>query len=31
MTSKANYLKQLTPDTAAVLFIDNQTTLTLGV
>ena len=31
MTDHAQYLEQLTPDNAAVLFIDNQTTLTLGV
>lgn len=31
MTSQADYLEQLTPDNAAVLFIDNQTTLMLGV
>ncbi|TPG15371.1 isochorismatase family protein [Sphingomonas oligophenolica] len=31
MTTQADYLEQLTPDNAAVLFIDNQTTLTLGV
>jgi len=31
MTRQADYLEQLTPDNAAVLFIDNQTTLTLGV
>ena len=31
MTNQADYLEQLTPDNAAVLFIDNQTTLTLGV
>lgn len=31
MTSQADYLEQLTPDNAALLFIDNQTTLTLGV
>jgi nicotinamidase-related amidase len=31
ITSQADYLDQLTPDNAAVLFIDNQTTLTLGV
>ncbi len=30
-TNPADYLEQLTPDNAAVLFIDNQTTLTLGV
>ena len=31
MIDHAQYLEQLTPDNAAVLFIDNQTTLTLGV
>lgn len=31
MTQREDYLEQLTPDNAAVLFIDNQTTLTLGV
>ncbi|MBR0655802.1 isochorismatase family protein [Plastoroseomonas arctica] len=31
MTTQADYLEQLTPENAAVLFIDNQTTLTLGV
>lgn len=31
MTAQADYLEPLTPDNAAVLFIDNQTTLTLGV
>ena len=31
MTNSADYLEQLSPDNAAVLFIDNQTTLTLGV
>ena len=31
MTTQADYLEQLTPDNAAVLFIDNQTTLMLGV
>jgi len=31
MTTQADYLEQLTPDNAAVLFIDNQTTLSLGV
>lgn len=31
MTDPADYLDPLTPDNAAVLFIDNQTTLTLGV
>ena len=31
MTEAKNYLDPLTPDNAAVLFIDNQTTLTLGV
>ena len=31
MTRPEDYLEQLTPDNAAVLFIDNQTTLTLGV
>jgi nicotinamidase-related amidase len=31
MTTQADYLEQLSPDNAAVLFIDNQTTLTLGV
>jgi nicotinamidase-related amidase len=31
MTTQADYLEQLTPDNAAVLFIDDQTTLTLGV
>ncbi len=31
MTNQADYLEQLSPDNAAVLFIDNQTTLTLGV
>jgi nicotinamidase-related amidase len=31
MTNRADYLEQLTPDNAAVLFIDSQTTLTLGV
>jgi nicotinamidase-related amidase len=31
MTSQTDYLEQLSPDNAAVLFIDNQTTLTLGV
>ena len=31
MTNPADYLEMLTPDNAAVLFIDNQTTLTLGV
>jgi nicotinamidase-related amidase len=31
MTTQADYFEQLTPDNAAVLFIDNQTTLTLGV
>lgn len=31
MTDQAQYLEPLTPDNAAILFIDNQTTLTLGV
>lgn len=31
MTPHADYLEPLTPGNAAVLFIDNQTTLTLGV
>jgi nicotinamidase-related amidase len=31
MTDANQYLQPLTPDNAAVLFIDNQTTLTLGV
>ena len=31
MTAQADYLEPLSPDNAAVLFIDNQTTLTLGV
>ena len=31
MTTQADYLEQLSPDNAAVLFIDNQTALTLGV
>lgn len=31
MTQPSDYLEPLTPDNAAVLFIDNQTTLTLGV
>ena len=31
MTTQADYLEPLTPDNSAVLFIDNQTTLTLGV
>ena len=31
MTRPEDYLEQLTPENAAVLFIDNQTTLTLGV
>ena len=31
MTQHQDYLEQLTPGNAAVLFIDNQTTLTLGV
>ena len=31
MTEAKDYLDPLTPDNAAVLFIDNQTTLTLGV
>ena len=31
MTDAMDYLDPLTPDNAAVLFIDNQTTLTLGV
>ena len=31
MTTPQDYLEQLSPDNAAVLFIDNQTTLTLGV
>ena len=31
MTDWANYLEQLTPENAAVLFIDSQTTLSLGV
>ncbi len=31
MTDAKDYLEPLTPDNAAVLFIDNQTTLTLGV
>ena len=31
MTSQTDYLEQLSPDNAAVLFIDNQTTLMLGV
>lgn len=31
MTTQTDYLEQLSPDNAAVLFIDNQTTLTLGV
>ena len=31
MTQANSYLEQLTPDNAAVLFIDNQTTLMLGV
>ena len=31
MTAPSDYLQQLTPDNAAVLFIDSQTTLTLGV
>lgn len=31
MTPQSDYLVQLTPENAAVLFIDNQTTLMLGV
>ena len=31
MTTQADYFEQLTPENAAVLFIDDQTTLTLGV
>jgi hypothetical protein len=31
MTTHPDYLEPLTPDNATVLFIDNQTTLTLGV
>lgn len=31
MTTRSEYLEPLTPDNVAVLFIDNQTTLTLGV
>ena len=31
MTTPASYLEPLSPDNAAVFFIDNQTTLTLGV
>lgn len=31
MTQTKDYLEQLSPDNTAVLFIDNQTTLTLGV
>ncbi|MBV9085172.1 MAG: hypothetical protein JOZ62_21050 [Acidobacteriaceae bacterium] len=31
MVASADYLQQLTPENTAVLFIDNQTTLTLGV
>ena len=31
MTTQADYLEQLAPNNAAVLFIDNQTTLSLGV
>jgi len=31
MSKPSDYLEPLTPDNAAVLFIDNQTTLTLGV
>lgn len=31
MTQPSDYLEQLSPDNAAALFIDNQTTLTLGV
>jgi nicotinamidase-related amidase len=31
MTKPQDYLEPLSPDNAAVLFIDNQTTLTLGV
>lgn len=31
MTHQADYLEQLSPDNAAVLFIDNQTALSLGV
>lgn len=31
MTPQTDYLEPLTPDNAAVLFIDNQTILTLGV
>lgn len=31
MTSHSDYLEPLSPDNAAVLFIDNQTTLILGV
>jgi hypothetical protein len=31
MTQAKDYLEQLSPDNAAVLFIYNQTTLTLGV
>jgi nicotinamidase-related amidase len=31
MTTQADYLEQLSPGNAAVLFIDNQTTLSLGV
>ena len=31
MTQAKDYVEQLSPDNAAVLFIDNQTTLTLGV
>jgi nicotinamidase-related amidase len=31
MSTQSDYLEPLTPDNAAVLFIDNQTTLTLGV
>lgn len=31
MTNQTNYLEQLTPENSAVLFIDSQTTLMLGV
>lgn len=31
MTHQADYLEQISPDNAAVLFIDNQTALSLGV
>jgi nicotinamidase-related amidase len=31
MTTQADYLEQLSPGNTAVLFIDNQTTLSLGV